>query len=335
MPTPRVVVLGTGGTIAGSAQATDSHHYTAGVFSVDQLTAAVPGLADRVDLHVEQVFSLDSVDLTLDHRVQLARRITQLTGGSDAPDGVVVTHGTDTMEETAFVLHLLLRTDVPVVLTGAMRPADDPGADGPANLSDAATVAADPAARGLGPLVVFAGRVHGAREVSKRHASRLDSFDSDHGPLGDVVDGRLTVRLRPNRPTPSATDRPFAALLADTAPTLPRVEILHGDAETPPVIIRALADVTAGLVHAGPGAGNVPQALRPHLDEVRASGIPIVRAGRPGAGRAQRDGALSDTEHDWVAAGDLPPHKARVLLTLALACGTDDTSALQRLFDTL
>lgn len=327
---PRILIVGTGGTIAGTSAATDSQHYQAGVLSVDDLAAAVPGLADRVELSVEQVYSLDSVDLTLHNRVSLARRLSKVLRADDRPDGVVVTHGTDSMEETAYALHLLLDTDVPVVLTGAMRPADDPGADGPANLADAVTVAADPQAKGLGTLVVFGGQIHGARDITKRHAGRLDAFESLHGPLGHVLDGNVVIGARPARAYGAA-----GVFRVDELPeTLPAVEIVTTHPETNPAIIRAIVDAgTAGLVHAGPGGGNVAGTVATMLDEARAAGVVVARASRLGSGLTTRNGDISDDLHDWVCAGDLPPHKARVLLALALT-RTSATAELQTLFDT-
>ncbi|GMA40612.1 asparaginase [Mobilicoccus caccae] len=326
----RILIVGTGGTIAGSSAATDTQHYQAGVLSVEDLTAAVPGLADRVELQVEQLFSLDSVDLTLDHRLSLARRLDEVLGGTDRPDGVVVTHGTDSMEETAYVLHLLLDTEVPVVLTGAMRPADDPGADGPANLADAVTVAAHPLARGLGTVVVFGGQIHGARDITKRHAGRLDAFESLHGPLGHVLDGQVVIGARPARNFGATS----AFRVGDLPATMPAVEVLLTHPEMTPSIVLAVIDSgAAGIVHAGPGGGNVSATVAALLDAARQAGIAIVRTSRVGSGLTTRNGSVSDDEHDWVCGGDLPPHKARVLLALALTA-TAETAELQTLFDT-
>ncbi len=344
-PRPRIAVVGTGGTIAGSSAAADGHHYEAGVFSVDDLTAAVPGLEAVADIVTTTVSSVDSVEMDLGRRVALARALAEILTGSDPAaddegrrrrsalaslgrvDGVVVTHGTDTMEESAYLLHLVLDTDIPVVLTGAMRPADDPGADGPANLLDAVRVAADPAARGLGVLVVFGGLVHGARDVVKRAASTLDAFSSLHGPLGEIVAGRVHVHAASRRVRGTFP-------VADLPGTLPRVEMLATHPEQSSLIGRAVVESRpAGLVHVGSGGGNVCAAGITALDEARAAGLAVVRASRTGAGVVGRGDAIDDDAHDWVAAGDLPPGKARVLLALALT-RTTDTAELQRVFDT-
>ena len=330
-PRPRIAVVGTGGTIAGSSAAAHGQHYEAGVLSVDDLTAAAPGLTDVADIVTTSVFSVDSIEMDLGRRLVLARRLEAILAGDDAQvgpvEGIVVTHGTDTMEESAYLLHLVLDTDVPVVLTGAMRPADDPGADGPANLLDAVRLAASPEARGLGVLVVFGGRVHGARDVVKRAASTLDAFDSLHGPLGEVVAGRVHVhagsrRARGTFPTASLPEH------------LPRVEFLATHPEQSPALASAvLQSAPAGIVHVGSGGGNVCEAGAAALDRARAAGIAVVRTSRTGAGVVGRGDAVDDDAHDWIAAGDLPPGKARVLLALALT-RTQQTTDLQHLFDT-
>lgn len=326
---PHIVIVGTGGTIAGSSAAAADHHYTAGVLSVDDLLASAPGLQDIAELSCEQLFSLDSVELDLDTQLALARRVAQIVRDPQV-DGVVLTHGTDTMEESAYLLHLLLRTETPVVLTGAMRPADDPGADGPANLLDAVTVAASERARGLGTLVLFGGAVHSGREVSKRIANRLDAFESFHGPLGEVAGGTLHLYQRPARRFGEASAFDLEAL----PQTLPAVEYLLAHPGMPAAICEAIVTSgAAGIVHAGPGGGNVASPIIEMLDRAREAGVVVVRSSRVGAGVVGRDGSVSDTEHGWIAAGDLNPFKARVLLALALTM-TQEAARIQDIFDT-
>lgn len=326
---PHVVVVGTGGTIAGSAAAASGQDYAAGVFSVEDLLASVPGCDNIARLRCEQLFSVDSVELDLPGQLELARRVAQVVA-EEYVDGVVITHGTDTMEESAYLLHLLLDTDTPVVMTGAMRPADGLGADGPANLLDAITVAASPQARGLGTLVVFGGVIHSGREVSKRIADRLDAFDSVHGPLAAVAGGHFFVFGFPARRfgAESAFD------LATLPKTLPAVELLLSHPDMPASICEAIvASGAAGIVHAGPGAGNVSAPIAAMLDDARQRGLVIVRSSRAGSGLVSRNGAICDTDHGWVAAGDLNPAKARALLALALT-RTHDPAAIQDIFDT-
>ncbi|MBO3186053.1 L-asparaginase, partial [Dermatophilus congolensis] len=187
---PRVLIVATGGTIAGSSAAATGHRYTAGVLNITELTNAIGPIGNHVDLTAKQVFSIDSTEMTLADRITIAHTIhTELTHATHQGtpyNGVVVTHGTDTLEDTAFCLHHLLPAQTPIVITGAMLPADAPGADGPANLTDAITIAASPHAQGCGTLVAFAGRIHTGRDVTKRSASRIDAFTSNHGPIGET-----------------------------------------------------------------------------------------------------------------------------------------------------
>lgn len=328
---PRVLVAGTGGTIAGSAAATDTHAYEAAVFRPEALLDAVPGLAERADLDAREVFSLDSVELTLADRLTLARRVeTAMREAESAGSpytGVVITHGTDTLAETALLLHATLRTPVPVVITGAMRPADAPGADGPANLADAVTASLSPEARGLGTLAVLAGAVHAGAEVRKRSAGNVEAFTSPHGPLGEVAGGRLHLFARPTR---SGGTFP----LADLPASLPEVVALLDYPELPEQVREAVLEAApAGLVHVGAGSGNVDAATRSFLARARKANIVVVRASRTGGGVVTRNGAVNDDALDTVAAGRHHPETARILLALALT-RSRETAGVQCVFDT-
>lgn len=322
---PRILVLGTGGTIAGSAADADDRHYVAGRLGIETLLAAVPALAQHADLSAEEVFRVDSVEMDLTRQLMLARRVAEAMGDPDV-DGVVVTHGTDTMEETAYLLHLTVATRKPVVLVGAMRPADATSADGPGNLLNAVRVAGDARAAHYGVLVVVGDEIHGAREVRKEHTTRVNAFGSSHGPLGDVALDGIRFRARPIR-----AGGTFDALgLAE----LPPVEVVVTHAAQPPGIVEAvLASGARGLVHVGPGAGNVPSGVVELLDRARAAGVVVVRSARVARGAVLRNDAVADDAHGWVAGDDLPPFKARILLSLALT-RTDDPDQVQRIFDT-
>lgn len=325
---PRVLVLGTGGTIAGSSAATQETGYVAGVVDVGDLIRAVPGVSELAQVGYEQFAQIDSCDMTLERQLALARRVQRAVAGDDV-DAVVVTHGTDTLEETAYLLHLTLGSPKPVVIVGAMRPADAPGADGPANLRNAIVAAVSQRARGLGVLVVLGEEVHGAREVTKRHTTRVNAFASAHGPLGEVVGGELRLFARPTRP-----HGPAAFALGQLGAP-PPVEVLMGRAGLPPSLVSAyVASGARGLVYVGHGNGNVPLDLQPVLAAVAASGVPVVRTSRVGAGVVTRNGAVADDRLGLIAGGDLGPGKARVLLALSLT-QTDDPARLQGFFDTL
>jgi L-asparaginase len=314
---PRIAVIATGGTIAGvSAAESDTTGYQAGALPITQLLAGVPQLGALADVVAEQPFSEDSKDLTPEHWLILARRV-QARLDEPAIDAVVITHGTDTLEETAFFLHLVLTSDKPVVMTAAMRPATALSADGPMNLYQALSVAATPAARGRGVLVVVADRIWSARDVAKRHTQAIDALgDTDSGPLGwahpprfsSGPDDRLAGRV------------PLATLPMDGGVSLPHVEILFIAAgSAPELIAAACAQGARGLVLALPGNGSVPQRLAPALEACRRQGVSVVRASRTGAGPvAPASDALAGP---LLCAGQLSPAKARIALMLALARG--------------
>jgi L-asparaginase len=326
---PRIAVLATGGTIAGAApDATQTAGYQAGVVGVDQLLDAVPGLGAVAQIHAEQIASIDSKDLQPALWTQLARRVNALLAGDDV-DGVVITHGTDTLEETTYLLHLTVKSTKPVVMTAAMRPSSALSADGPLNLLNAVTVAASEAAAGQGVLLAFNNRIHCARDVTKTSTYAVNAFQSpEMGALGWVQDARVEFQRRALRA--HTVDTPFEA-----AARWPQVEIVASYAGVSRVAVDALVAAGArGIVVAGTGNGSIHATLQQALAEAAARGVAIVRASRTGSGHVMRDGAAPDSALGFVSAGTLNPYKARVLLMLALASGEKDAAALQRLFDT-
>mgnify|MGYP001549486549 CR=1 FL=1 len=326
---PRIAVLATGGTIAGSAaDAAQTSGYQAGVVGVDRLLAAVPALSHVARIEAEQVASIDSKDLDIALWTMLAERIAALAACEDI-DGIVVTHGTDTLEETAYALHLVVKTDKPVVLTAAMRPSSALSADGPLNLLGAVTVAGSPAARGQGVLVAFNNRIHSARDVVKTSTYAVDAFHSPEiGALGWVQDGRVEFQRAVVRPHTTAT--PFVALAS-----WPVVEIVASYAGASRTAVDAfVASGAQGIVVAGTGNGSIHACVQAALGEASARGVAVVRASRVGSGHVMRNGAASDDALGFVSAGTLNPYKARVLLMLALAAGEREPAALQQVFDT-
>jgi L-asparaginase len=310
----RLVILGTGGTIAGRAEkATDNVGYVAGQVGVADLVAAVPAL-HGLPLDLEQVAQIDSKDMGLPIWQALARRIA-VHLDDPGVSGLIVTHGTDTLEETAFVLQQVLRPGKPVVLTCAMRPASALMPDGPQNLGDAVAVARQAGACGV--VMVCAGQVHSALDVAKVHTYRLDAFDSgDAGPLACVEEGQV----RSFRPWDASTAGPDAAALARllAADALPRVELITSHADADGSLLRALLVSDAsrplrGIVVAGTGNGTVHQALIEALQEARARGVRVVLTSRCARGRVVPHPGLS-FEH---SAG-LSPVKARLALALEL-----------------
>ncbi len=292
----RIVILATGGTIAGKADnALQMTGYKAGALSVQDLLAGAPGLADAADICAEQICSIDSQSMTDALLLQLARRCNELLARSDI-DGVVVTHGTDTMEETAYFLHLTVKSDKPVVLTGAMRPATAVSADGALNLIDAVKTAADAASRGLGALVVMNGEVYGARDVSKTNTLSTAAFKAPSGaPLGVIVGGRPVYGYAPLRSHTTAAE--FAI---DKLTVLPRVDIIYTHINDDGVLVDAAVQAGAqGIVYAGSGMGGVHEAAEPALAEAAARGVVVVRSSRVGSG------IVTEGLEQWTRAGFL------------------------------
>lgn len=305
-----VVILGTGGTIAGtSADAADNVGYTAAQRGVAELVAAVPALRGQ-PLEAEQVAQLDSKDM--DHATwqRLAQRVAHHLARPEVA-GIVVTHGTDTMEETAWFLQRVLAPGKPVVLTGAMRPATALQADGPQNLLDAVTVAREPGACGV--VVVMAGQVHAAHDVRKVHTYRLDAFSSgDAGPVARVEEGRL----RRHRTWPVGKALGLAAIGFEPA-SWPRVEIVLSHAGAGGALVDTLvADGVHGLVVAASGNGTVHQGLEPALRRAVTAGVPVFRCTRCAAGVlvGSFDAAL-------LPMPGLSPWQARIELMLSLLGG--------------
>jgi L-asparaginase len=312
------VVLGTGGTIAGTSEVAGANvGYTAAQIGVAQLLAAVPGLeraAGGAELAAEQVAQIDSKDMTHAVWARLAARCAALLADASVA-GIVVTHGTDTLEETAWLLHSVLPADKPVVLTCAMRPATALAPDGPQNLLDAVALAAEPSARGV--LVAAAGVVHGAREVSKVHPLRLDAFDSgDTGPLGWVEAGR--VRWAHGRAPAAQAPAHGALAQALEARPWPRVEIVLSHAGADGALVDWLVQGgAAGIVVAATGNGTLHAALEQALARAAAAGVRVRVASRCPQGRML---ALQDAR--WQDADGLSPVKARVSLLLELLAAT-------------
>lgn len=304
----KIVVLGTGGTLAGTAADPQDHlGYRAGQLPVAQVLASIPALRGQ-SLAAEDIAQVDSKDMGFEVWQRLAQRCAHWLA-RDEVAGIVVGHGTDTLEETAFFLHSVLAPAKPVVLTCAMRPATALAPDGPQNLVDAIAVAAAPGARGV--VAVCAGTIHGAEDVAKQHTWRLDAFSSgDAGPLG-YVEQRA---LRMVRPWPAGGARPGLLERAVGCARWPRVEIVMSHAGAGGALVEALlAQGVDGLVVAATGNGTVHAGLEAALLQAMERGVPVVRASRCGQGRVQ------STPHDRLPhAGALSPVKARIALLLDL-----------------
>ena len=312
-----LLLLATGGTIAGCADDSATlNNYTAGVLGGDALLAAVPQLQDLATISVEQVANVDSADLLFEHWRALVARIRDAFAAEPELAGVVITHGTNTLEETAWLLQLLIDDPRPVVLVGAMRPATALSADGPLNLLQAVQVALSPEARGHGVLVVMDGQIHGAQRVTKVATQGVCAFASPGcGPLGWVDDAGVHLA--------SAQEgclKPLAELQLPMQ--WPRVAIVFGCVEPSVDWITALlgADVQ-GLVFTGTGAGQLSEMERCALEAWDGPLPLMLRSNRCGSGPVYGD--ADQLQLGLLAAGCLNPQKARVLLLLALIAGLD------------
>lgn len=326
---PVVAVLATGGTIAGAQADATSAGYKAGSFSVNDLLAAVPQLAGIAEIRAEQVANVGSQNMTHDVWRTLAERVDTLCQDASVA-GIVITHGTDTLEETAYFLSLVIQHDKPVVLVGAMRPATALGAEGPANLYNAVALARHPDARGRGPLVVMNEDVHYAREIQKIASAGLCAFASPNRGRAGVMHGGAPCFYSRNTTT-HTTQSEFSLALLEKA-GWPRVDVVYAHANLQADLIDFLADVADGIVLAGVGDGNATDLGIDSLSRAVTDGTAVVRASRTGSGFVARDVELDDASLGFIAAGDLNPQKARILLMLGLSV-TRDPAALQAIFD--
>jgi L-asparaginase type II len=328
---PVVWVLATGGTISGGgASATSLTEYRAGTFSGEELVAAVPALAEYATIRVEQVANVGSPNITFADWLTLARRIDEIFGGEPDTAGIVVTHGTNTLEETAYFLNLTVRHDRPVVLVGAQRPATAISADGPLNLLNAVRTAASAEARGKGVLVVMNDQINAARDVTKTSTYRLETFNArDLGLLGYVDGDRVSFYRAPTKRHTADSEFDLAGVT-----TFPRVDIVYSYVEANPLLIETLIDAGVdGIVVAGTGAGGTSRPERTALErvaELPAAARPvIVRSNRVGSGRVIPRTADGDLQ--MIAGDTLNPQKARILLMLALT-RTRDLEDIRRMF---
>lgn len=324
---PQIVILATGGTIAGAgAAATNSASYQAAKVPVDKLIAGVPELAAVADVRGEQVFQIASESFTNDKLVQLGKRVAQLAR-DPAIAGIVVTHGTDTLEETSFFLSLVVKTDKPIVMVGSMRPGTAMSADGMLNLYNAVVVAADPSSKGRGVLVAMSDDINSGRDVAKRINIKTSAFSSQWGPLGMSVEGKTYwFRALAKRHTMTSE------FDIETITALPEVFIVYGSGSMSVEAYEAVKRSGAkAVVHAGTGNGSVPNYAVDALRGLRAAGVNVIRSSRVADGFVIRNAEQPDDKYDWVVAHDLNPQKARILAMVAL---TKPMSAadLQRVF---
>jgi L-asparaginase len=325
---PRVVVLATGGTIAGAQAEGQDAGYKSGSFQVEDLIKAVPKLSDLADMTGEQIVNIGSQDMNDEVWLQLAQRVNEVLAQPEVA-GVVITHGTDTMEETGYFLSLVARSNKPVVMVGSMRPATATGADGPANLYNAVAVAVDPKAKGRGVLLVINDEIHYPREATKTNTTQLDTFKSpNRGKAGMTNAGRVYWYDALGTKHTSASSFSVQGLKQ-----LPRVDIFYAYANAGREYIdQCVALGCKGIVLAGVGDGNATQAMVAGLQDAIKKGVAVVRSSRTNSGITDRNVELNDDELGSIASMELNPQKARVLLMLGLT-RTSDPAKLQQMFN--
>lgn len=321
----KIAVLATGGTIAGTGRIGESAQYKAGTLPVDSIIDSIPQIQDLADLKMISLCSKDSNDITSEDIFNIRKTCEELEQDPDI-DGIVITHGTDTLEETAFFLNLILNVHKPVVMTGAMRPATATSADGPMNLYQAVALAANEKARDMGVLAVLSDTIYSGRDLTKVNSIKTDAFEvGDPGPIGYMQDDDAYLIHKPYR------RHTFYSRFAKTRfDSLPRVEIFYVHADCDPNLLKFMLDHYDGVVIAGSGAGNYPQSIQKVIEDYDGP-AKIVRTSRLLEGSAF-ESPIFDPQRKTIPAHRLSPHKARILLKLGLAdsCSQDDLEKLFR-----
>lgn len=325
---PNIHILATGGTIAGTGGSATSTNYTAGQVAISTLLDAVPELKDIANVTGEQIVRIASQDMSDEVWLILAKKINQLLKRSDI-DGIVITHGTDTMEETAYFLNLTVKSNKPVVLVGAMRPSTALSADGPLNLYNAVVTAGAKESIGKGVLIAMNGLILGAESAIKMNTIDVQTFQAPNsGALGYIFNGKVFYNQAPlkKHTTQSVFD-------VTNLNSLPKVGIVYSYSNIDPDMVTPLLHHDyKGIIHAGVGNGNFHKNILPVLLEARKKGILVVRSSRVPTGPTTMDAEVDDTQYQFIASQELNPQKSRVLLILGLT-KTNDWKQIQQYFN--
>ena len=323
---PKVFILATGGTIAGAGDKSYGTVYEPGQLSIDDMLQSVPEISDVADIDGEQIANIGSQHMNSEIWLVLAERVNTLLASSDV-DGIVITHGTDTMEETAYFLNLVVNSSKPVVLTGSMRPATARSADGPNNLFDAVIIAGSKESWGRGVLVTVNEKIFGAHDVSKVATTHIDAFIApNYGPLGHVNTGRAQFYR-----TTELTHTVNSDFSKTLPVSLPKVAILYSHVDCIASLVGAcVSSGVEGIVFAGTGNGNIPKHVLIEINKAQEKGIVIVRSSRTCYGATTR-GEIDDHALNTIASGVLNPQKSKILLQLALT-KTKDTTTVRKYF---
>jgi L-asparaginase len=314
-----IVVLATGGTIAGAGKTSHDAKYVPAKLTIQELLDLNPELKKIANLTGEQFSQIASQDMDSDFLIKLAKRVSKILDNSSI-DGVVITHGTDTLEETAYFLNLTVKTKKPIVIVGSMRPSTSISADGSLNLYNAIALAADSKANSKGVLVILNDNIYAARDVTKLHTSNVAAFDSkEFGPIGNVIYGKVKFYYQSTK-----IHTYQSKFNIDEIKSLPKVDIIYGYNDQNPDIVDSLINSgTKAIVVAGVGDGNVNAKTLEKLINASKKGIIIVRSSRVGGGFVIPNSEINDDEYSFVTADNLNPQKARIVTMLALSKSKD------------
>jgi L-asparaginase len=320
-----IVILATGGTIAGTGEEGKTTNYKAGNLDIEELVSSVTNLDKIANIYGEQIANVDSNDITINDWLTLANRINELSRQPDV-DGFVITHGTDTLEETAYFLDLTVKTNKPVVLTGAMRPSTATSADGPLNLYQSVALAANVLSKGQGTMVVFSDGIYSGRNVQKVNTFKTNAFNSiEFGCLGYMRDNIPFFFNKSIKPHTVDSQFDISGLTE-----LPKVSVAYFNIDADPSIIDYLAQTSEGIVIAGAGSGTFSSNWLKEIEKLEAKCIPVVRSSRIGSGIILKDSTI-DKYANCIPSYTLSPPKARILLSLALT-KTKDYYEIGRIF---
>jgi len=324
---PTIYILATGGTIAGQGATNVASGYKAGVITVDQLLSAVPGLDQIATIKAEQAANIGSQDMNDQVWLKLAKRANELLQQPDV-DGIVITHGTDTQEETAYFLNLTIKSEKPVILVGSMRPSTAISADGPRNIYTAVACAADKSSMGKGVMVVMDDKILGADDLSKTNTLYVETFQNpNYGPLGIVYNGKPIYSRESLKRHTSKSEFDVTHLNE-----LPKVEIILSYSNATALFVEAAVYAGAkGIVTAGVGNGNTTTDMQNAMADAVKKGIAVVRSSRIMTGPTAQWDEVDDDKFGFAASWFINPYRARVLLMLALT-KTNDYKEIQRMF---
>ena len=326
---PNITILATGGTIAWAAATGTQSGYTSGAVTIDAMIAAVPGIKDLANIKGVQISNVGSQDMSFDIMLAVAKKCNELLAQKEV-DGIVITHGTDTMEETAFFLNLTVKSDKPVVMVGSMRPSTAVSADGPLNLYNAVGVAVDPKAKGRGVLVVMNDWIHAAHSLTKTSTTAIQTFMSPvRGVVGIAAYGKNDWYNSPEWKHTTQSEFDVANVTK-----MPRVDIVFACADMSPDLFDAcVTNGAKGIVVAGVGNGNMNKVSLDAAARAAKKGVVVVRSSRVATGTVGRNVEVDDDKMNFVASDELNPQKSRILLSLALL-KPRTTQDLQNLFYT-